>query len=355
MTIYSAFRPALFLLPPERAHRLAIAVLNMGFSPPSDFAHPSLQTHLGKLVLPNPVGLAAGFDKNAECYHACLDAGFGFVEIGTVTPRAQPGNPKPRLFRLVEDEAVINRLGFNNHGAIRVARRLAKRVVRRGIVGGNIGKNKDSEQALADYILAMQAIYPHVDYITANISSPNTPGLRDLQAANSLRALIRGLHSERTILVEEGKGQKPLFIKIAPDNDDAALEAIADVALSERVDALIVGNTTTARPLLYSRYASETGGLSGKPLMEPATDVLRRMYRLTRGAVPLIGVGGIASATDAYTKIRAGASAVQIYTALVYQGFGLIESINRRLVHLLARDGFTSVQEAVGVDSHHAQ
>lgn len=329
---------------------MAIHVLNMRFTLPSDFAHPSLATTLAGLKLPNPVGLAAGFDKNAECVDACLDQGFGFVEIGTVTPRAQPGNPKPRLFRLTEDEAIINRLGFNNHGAMRAARRLKTRQSD-GIVGGNIGKNKDTEQPLSDYILAMQAIYRHVDYITVNISSPNTPGLRDLQQADALRILIRGLQSERKLLVEEGAGSKPIFVKIAPDNEEATLAAIADVACAEHVDGLIISNTTIDRPYLLNRHAQESGGLSGKPLMEKSTATLRRMYQLTNGALPLIGVGGIACATDAYAKIRAGASAVQLYTALIYQGPGLIEQINRRLVHLLARDGFNSIGDAVGRDA----
>lgn len=348
MSMYTALRPALFALPPERAHRLAIHLLNMRFGTPSEFHHPALVTRIGDLVLPNPVGLAAGFDKNAECYAACLAAGFGFVEIGTVTPRAQAGNLRPRLFRLVEDEAVINRLGFNNHGVVRVARRLAKRG--EGIIGGNIGKNKDTTDAVADYLLAMRALYPHVDYITANISSPNTPGLRDLQHTEALRALIHGLHSERTLLIEQGEARKPVFIKIAPDNDAETLDAIAEAALDTALDGLIVSNTTLARTALRSPLASEAGGLSGKPLMPRSTEVLRHLFQRTGGKIPLIGVGGIASATDAYAKIRAGACAVQLYTALIYQGIGLVEEINRRLVHLLARDGFSSVEEAVGRD-----
>jgi dihydroorotate dehydrogenase len=347
MNIYSTFRPALFQLPPELAHRLAIRALQMGLVPASGFAHPSLATQVGDITLPNPVGLAAGFDKNAECFDGCLSAGFGFVEVGTVTPRAQAGNPRPRMFRLVDEEAVINRLGFNNQGVLRAARRLAGS--KAGIVGGNIGKNKDSDNALDDYRMCLQTIYPHVDYITVNISSPNTPGLRDLQSGDALRALVRGLHAEREILSQAWGKRKPIWVKIAPDNDDAAFEAIADVALSESVDALIISNTTIDRDrVANSPYAPQTGGLSGKPLLEKSTQTLREIYSLTQGKLPLVGVGGIASAADAYAKIRAGASAIQLYTALVYQGFGLVEEINRGLVELLARDGFVTIQDAVG-------
>ena len=387
MRLYSTLRPALFLLPPERAHRAAICALNRGLVPPSRFTHPSLHTRMGALELPSPVGLAAGFDKNAECYAAALRTGFGFVEIGTVTPRAQAGNPQPRLFRLTAEEAIINRLGFNNQGVEAAVGRLSARGA--GVVGGNIGKNKETEDALSDYIAAMRVIYPQVDYITANISSPNTPGLRSLQSGDALRALVRGLHAEREACHSRAGGNlargasapekvyflgldsrlrgndsvarvgqvhpnntkqaKPVFIKIAPDNDAVALEAIAEVALSEQVDGLIISNTTIARDgVATSPYAAETGGLSGKPLMEKSTAVLARMYQLTGGKIPLIGVGGIASAEDAYAKIRAGASAVQLYSALVYQGFGLVERINRGLVALLARDGCATVAEAVG-------
>lgn len=348
MPCYKTLRPLLFKLPPERAHRAAIEALRFGMAPKSDFTHPALETSVAGLKLTNPLGLAPGFDKNAECPSAALAAGFGFVEIGTVTPRAQPGNPAPRLFRLVEHEAVINRLGFNNEGAHAASARLE--VARdmgtlKGILGGNVGKNKDSDDALADYVNAMRILYPQVDYITANISSPNTPGLRNLQAADELQKLVRGLHAAR-----DGLGvRKPIFVKIAPDNDDAALEAIAQVALEEKLDGLIVSNTTIDKSWVAGhRYANEQGGLSGRPLMVPSTEVLRKIYRLTEGKIPLIGVGGIASAEDAYEKILAGASAVQLYTALVYQGFGLVEKINRGLVELLARDGFVNIKKAVG-------
>lgn len=343
MSLYCALRPALFLLPPEKAHRAAIHALQRGLAPKSRFMHPALATEIASLKLPSPVGLAAGFDKNAEAVEGAHHAGFGFVEIGTVTPRPQPGNPQPRVFRLVKQQAVINRLGFNNEGMDAAAARLAANK-HGGVVGGNVGKNKDSAEALADYTAAMHALYGYVDYITANISSPNTPGLRNLQAKEELQKLVRGLHAERAKLISEhGFASKPIFVKIAPDNDDAALIAIAQVALEEKLDGLIVSNTTI-------NHNGEQGGLSGKPLFGPSTEVLRKMYRMTEGKIPLIGVGGISSAEDAYAKIRAGASAVQLYTALIYQGFGLVEQINKGLVKLLERDGFRTIREAVGRD-----
>ncbi len=316
--------------------------------PSSTSVYPVLATSVAGLSFANPIGLAAGFDKNAECFEPALDAGFGFVEIGTVTPRAQAGNPSPRVFRLVEHQAIINRLGFNNEGVEAARLRLAKRTGR-GIVGGNIGKNKESADAVADYTKAMRALYPYVDYITANISSPNTPGLRALQAADELRGLIEALQNLRAELVEEGAPHRPIFVKIAPDCDDAMLEAIAETALDMRLDGLIVSNTTLARDAVASSpYAQETGGLSGKPLFVPSTEILRKTYQLTKGAVPLIGVGGIASAQDAYEKILAGASLVQLYSALIYQGFGLVTRMQADLAALLARDGYARVGDAVG-------
>ena len=348
MNLYSALRPALFLLPPEQAHRAAICALQRGLAPRDYVTHERLRTTVADLTFANPLGLAPGFDKNAECFDGALAAGFGFVEIGTVTPCAQPGNPQPRVFRLVEQEAIINRLGFNNEGMEAAAARLARRLGR-GIIGGNIGKNKESEDAIADYTMAMRALYPYVDYITANISSPNTPGLRALQAADELQALIEALQNLRADLVSAGSPHRPIFVKIAPDGDDALFEAIAGVALATQLDGLIISNTTLAREaIVQSQYAKEAGGLSGRPLFVPSTEKLRRMYRLTKGKIPLIGVGGIASAEDAYDKIRAGASLVQLYSALVYHGFGLVGRINEGLNRLLERDGFESIRDAVG-------
>lgn len=351
MTIYSTLRPALFLLPPEKAHRAAICALQRGLVPASTRTHDRLKTTVAALPFANPIGLAPGFDKNAECFEGALRAGCGFVEIGTVTPRPQAGNPQPRVFRLVEHEAIINRLGFNNEGMDAAVARLSKRSGA-GIVGGNIGKNKDSESAIADYTAAMRALYPHVDYITANISSPNTPGLRALQAADELKALIEALQSLRAELIAAGAPHRPVFVKIAPDGEDSLFEAIAEVARATKLDGLIVSNTTLSREAVAgSAHAKEAGGLSGKPLFGPSTTRLKQVYRLTGGSMPLIGVGGIASAEDAYAKIRAGASLVQLYSALIYQGFGLVPRINDGLAALLARDGFAKVADAVGVDA----
>lgn len=351
MSLYTTLRPALFLLPPEKAHRAAICALQRGLAPRYTARHASLVTRVAGLSFSNPVGLAPGFDKNAECFEGALATGCGFVEIGTVTPKPQAGNPAPRVFRLTRHEAVINRLGFNNDGMDAAAARLVKRS-NQGIIGGNIGKNKESVDAVADYTAAMRTLYPHVDYITANISSPNTPGLRALQAADELKALIEALQTLRAELVAAGLPRRPIFVKIAPDCDDAMLEAIAQTALSTKLDALIVSNTTLSREAVAgATHANEAGGLSGKPLFAPSTEVLRKIYNLTGGQIPLIGVGGIASAEDAYAKIRAGASLVQLYTALVYQGFGLIGRINEGLAELLARDGFATVGDAVGRDA----
>ena len=374
MNLYSALRPALFLLPPETAHHAAICALERGLVPRYATSHTRLATTVAGLTFTNPVGLAAGFDKNAECFKGALDAGCGFVEIGTVTPKPQAGNPSPRLFRLVEQEAVINRLGFNNEGVDAAATRLAKfreahgwscvgeregvgatrpsHEVQSKIIGGNIGKNKDSADAIADYTRAMQILYPLVDYVTANISSPNTPGLRALQAADELKALITALQVLRAELVAAGAPNRPIFVKIAPDCDQAMLEAIAHTARETHLDGLIVSNTTLSRyAVADAAHANEAGGLSGKPLFAPSTEILRKMHKITSGAIPLIGVGGIASVEDAYAKIRAGASLVQLYTALIYQGFGLVGRINDGLAELLARDGFAHVSEAVGVDA----
>jgi dihydroorotate dehydrogenase len=350
MSLYSLLRPAVFMLSPERAHRAAVAALARGFAPASYHSYPNLRTTVAGLTFDNPIGLAAGFDKNAECVAGALRVGFGFVEVGTVTPLAQPGNPAPRVFRLKDQEAVINRLGFNNEGVQAAVSRLAKRPLR-GIVGGNIGKNKDSADAIADYVRGLHTLYPYVDYITANISSPNTPGLRALQAADELRALIEALQNKRAEWVNDGAPHRPIFIKVAPDGDDALFEAIAHVAHATQIDGLIVSNTTIRRDMIpASPEAQEQGGLSGKPLFALSTQRLRQLYQATEGAVPLIGVGGIASAEDAYEKIRAGASLVQLYTALIYQGFGLVERITSGLSQLLERDGFSRVEDAVGFD-----
>ncbi len=331
------------LLPPETAHRLAIRALPL-LPPRAAVTSPRLNTRLCGLTLPNPVGLAAGFDKNAEAFAGALRQGFGWVEIGSVTPRPQAGNPQPRLFRLLEDAAVINRMGFNNDGLEAVAARLAGRDPSAGIVGANIGINKDSTDPVGDYVLGLRRLLPLVDYVTVNISSPNTPGLRGLQRREPLERLLAALIEAR------GGVTKPLLVKIAPDLDEAGEEDIAEVALASGVDGLIVSNTTIARPPLRSAHRDETGGLSGGPLLERSTALLRRMAKRLGGRLALVGVGGIASGADAYAKIRAGASAVQLYSGMVYGGLGLARRVVSELDVLLAGDGLPDVAAAVGAD-----
>jgi len=300
-----------------------------------------LETTVAGLAFPNPLGMAAGFDKDGEVPDALLGLGFGFAEVGSITPRPQAGNPRPRLFRLVEDRAVINRMGFNNGGAAAAAARLAARE-RRGIVGINIGANKDSADRVADYAQMAQVMAPLADYLAVNISSPNTPGLRALQDEGALAGLLDA------VLEARGESGPPVFLKVAPDLEPADIDAIARIALDKKLGALIVSNTTISRPPLRSRHRDETGGLSGAPLRELALQRLRDFRSATGGALPLVGVGGIATAEDAWQRIRAGASLVQLYSAIVYEGPGIARRIVRGLETLLRRDGFASVAEAVG-------
>jgi len=346
--LYRRAFPLLDRIDPERAHRLAIAALKTGLVGRDRRPDPRvLQQTLFGMLFPNPVGLAAGFDKDAEVYQRTLDLGFGFVELGSVTPRPQAGNPRPRLFRLTADRAVINRMGFNNHGIDAMAARLRDRDPARGIVGINLGKNKDQTDAAADYAAGTRALGPLADYLVINVSSPNTPGLRALQSRDALAALIEAVLAARAQLTR----RPPLLLKIAPDLTDADRQDIADIALVSGLDGLIVSNTTIARPAgLDPRFAAEAGGLSGRPLFRPATEALRDLYRRTEGKLPIIGVGGVASAADAYAKIRAGAALVQLYTALVFEGPSLVRRIKDGLAALLARDGFANVAEAVGAD-----
>ena len=343
--------PLLRALPPETAHRLTLAGLAAGLGGRAREPDPLvLRAHLWNRDFPNPIGIAAGFDKDAQVPDALLRLGFGFVEIGTVTPRPQPGNPKPRIFRLDADAALINRLGFNSGGLDRVIERLRARAGRGGIVGLNVGRNRDSTDALADYTEGVRRGAAVADYLVVNVSSPNTPGLRDLQARAALGALLRELIAVR----EQTQRQVPLLVKIAPDLSPDERADIAEVALASGIDGIIVSNTTVARPPgLRSPQGNEAGGLSGPPLLGPSTEVLRDMYRLTHGRLPLVGVGGVASAGDAYAKIRAGASLVQLYTALVFYGPALLARIKTGLAELLRRDGFASIADAVGADHHH--
>jgi len=330
---------------PERAHGLSLTALRMGFAPlPGLVTSARLASTVAGLAMPNPVGLAAGYDKNATAVAALTRAGFGFVEVGAATPRAQPGNPRPRLFRLGEDRAAINRFGFNNDGAEAIAARLAARPAGPVPVGLNLGANKDSADRAADFARVLAICGPHVDFATVNVSSPNTERLRDLQGKAALAALLSGVME-----VREGLSRKiPVFLKIAPDLGPQELAEIAEVALGSGLAGIIATNTTLAREGLKSRWREEKGGLSGAPLFETSTRVLAQLSRLTEGRLPLIGVGGISSAEDAYEKIRAGASAVQVYTAMVYQGISLIGRIARGLDALLQRDGFATVAAAVG-------
>ncbi len=335
---------ALHRLDPERAHGLSLKALRAGLVPlPGPVTSARLATRIAGLELPNPVGLAAGFDKNAEALAPLARAGFGFLEVGAATPRPQPGNPRPRLFRLAQDRAAINRFGFNNDGAQAIAARLAQRP-RKAVIGLNLGANKDSADRAADFAQVLASCGAHLDFATVNVSSPNTEKLRDLQGKAALSALLAGVLGTRDSLPRK----IPVFLKIAPDLTEAELADIAEVALSTGIDAVIATNTTLDRSGLHGPHAQEKGGLSGAPLFERSTRVLARLSKLTEGRVPLIGVGGIASAEQAYAKIRAGASAVQLYTAMVYEGIGLAPQIARGLDTLLARDGFANVAEAVG-------
>ncbi|MEQ1754037.1 MAG: quinone-dependent dihydroorotate dehydrogenase [Micropepsaceae bacterium] len=340
--------PLLTRLDPELAHTLTIQALSLFHRQRALVADdPRLQIETLGLEFPNPVGLAAGFDKNAAVTEAMLGFGFGFVEAGTVTPLPQAGNPKPRIFRLREDRAVINRLGFNNEGLENARTRLKSVQARPGIRGINIGANKDTSDRIADYVTGLRELAPLANYVTVNISSPNTPGLRGLQNRTELDALLGALMNARKLL----RRTPPLLVKIAPDLDEHACADIASLALAHAVDGLIVSNTTTVRPAeLKNSHRNETGGLSGVPLFKRSTEVLRTMRRLTKGKLTLVGVGGIASGADAYAKIRAGASLVQLYTALSFQGPGLVPRIKTELLHCLDRDGLRSISEAVGAD-----
>ena len=336
---------ALRTLDPEDAHRLTVRALALGLGPGAPVPDPILATTIAGLSLPSALGLAAGFDKNAEVFGPMLAAGFGFVECGTVTPLAQAGNPRPRLFRLTGDRAVINRMGFNNAGLEAFAARLAQ-PGRPGPVGANIGANKDSDDRIGDYVTGLKRLWGLADWFTLNISSPNTPGLRALQTRAALEELL-GRTAEARDALPAG-GRVPLFLKVAPDLDDPEIEAIVETVLAFGLSGIIVANTTLSRPALASPDAGEAGGLSGAPLRELAQSVLGRFSTAAAGRLPLVGAGGIASGADAYARIRAGASAVQLYSALVFEGPGLAVRLSRDLAARLRADGFRTLAEAVG-------
>jgi dihydroorotate dehydrogenase len=339
--LYPLIRPLLFGLDPERAHHLSIAALKWlpGGAP---LAMGPLATSVAGIAFPNPVGLAAGFDKDAVVTDSLFALGFGFVEVGTIPPLPQPGNPRPRLFRLAEDRAVINRFGFNSKGAEAARERLAARQGKPGVIGINIGANKDATDRVADYATMMRMMAPLATYITVNISSPNTPGLRALQDEGALTTLLDAVIEAR------GESAVPIFLKVAPDLEPADIDAIARIAIDQRLGALIVGNTTVSRPALASAHSGEAGGLSGAPLTSLSLQRLRDFRKATGGAMPLVGVGGIDSAESAWARIRAGASLIQIYSAMVYEGPFLARRIVRALPTLMRRDGFATIAEAVG-------
>lgn len=341
--LFPLLRPALFALDSEKAHRLTVEALK--FSPARSPAPAgALASEVAGIAFPNPLGMAAGFDKDAEVPDALFGLGFGFVEVGSITPLPQAGNPKPRLFRLPEDAAVINRMGFNNGGCEAALRRLERRKGRAGMLGINIGANKDSADRVADYALMTRAMAPHATYLAVNISSPNTPGLRALQDEGALTGLLDA------VLEARGDHGPPVFLKVAPDLEPGDIDAIARIALDRRLGALIVSNTTITRPPLASRHAGEPGGLSGAPLRDLALQRVRDFRRATGGAIPLVGVGGIATAEDAWARVRAGASLVQLYSAMVFAGPGLPRRIVHGMEQLMRRDGFSTIAEAVGTE-----
>ncbi|GGX68549.1 dihydroorotate dehydrogenase (quinone) [Litorimonas cladophorae] len=349
--LYKSGTALLRRLPAERAHVTTVKLLRAGLGPKTgEITSDILKTTVGGLNLPNPVGLAAGFDKDCDVPDAMLNAGFGFVECGTVTPRPQIGNPQPRLFRLVEDEAVINRMGFNNRGLDHFSERLRARKGNAGIVGANLGANKDSDDRPADYVAGLSRLWGHADYFTINISSPNTPGLRQLQGADEMEDLLGRIAETRAALTGN-EPSVPIFLKVAPDVDSGQIGRIVEQARTYGMNAIIVSNTTLDRPeSLQSAHHGEGGGLSGQPLFEKSTRVLSEFADAADGSIDLIGVGGIGSGAQAYAKIRAGAKAVQLYSALVYHGPQLVAQICADLEARAKADGFKTIGQAVGAD-----
>lgn len=356
--MYSLIRPLLFALDAERSHDLTLGLLRAAYRVPGARAlvrrcyadhTPSLPVEVMGLRFPNPVGLAAGLDKEARCLAPLLDSGFGFLELGTVTPLPQPGNPKPRLFRLARHAALINRMGFNSSGLAVFLANLAAQP-RRGLIGINLGKNKLTPDALAidDYLAGLRAVYAHADYVTLNISSPNTPGLRALQDETPLAALLGALKKEQSLLARTHGRHVPIALKIAPDLNDSEIDTIARLLLAHNLDGVIATNTTIARPgLAHEPQARESGGLSGPPLRTLSTQVIRRLYATLQGHIPIIGVGGIGSADDAWEKLVAGADLIQLYTAFIYQGPGVVAEIVRGLAEKVRAHGATSLTDAL--------
>lgn len=343
--IYRLLRPLLFQLDAESAHHFALAALSVMPAGKPAAVDPMLRTSLAGIDFPNPVGLAAGFDKDGKVAHVMHHFGYGFAELGTLTPLPQSGNPRPRLFRLAEDRAVINRMGFNNGGQSEAMKRISTMPRMGRVIGINIGANKDATDRIADYVTGVRTMAPLADYLTINISSPNTPGLRALQGRGPLDELLSAVMAARD---EQGP---PIFLKVAPDLEPADVTDIAASVIDHKVDALIVSNTTISRPPLRSALAGETGGLSGEPLHDLALQRIRDFRAALGTSIPLIGVGGISNANQAYARIRAGASLIQLYSAMVYEGPWLAARINKGLKALLTRDGFSNVAQAVGIDA----
>lgn len=351
--LYHLARPWLFRLAPEDAHERTLQSLERGLYPrPLRPDGQTLQVSCMGLEFPNPIGVAAGFDKNARVPDAVLGMGCGFAEIGTVTPLAQPGNPQPRVFRLIEDNGLINRLGFNNDGHAPALARLKARN-QKGIVGVNIGANKDSADRNADYVKGLETFYAIASYFTVNISSPNTPGLRDLQAPAALDSLLQNVLDARVKQIDSGRAHKPIVVKVAPDIADDDIAPVAAILLQHNVDGIAVSNTTLARSGLTSPHKSEAGGLSGRPLFERSTAVLARFYRATEGKIPLIGIGGIDSGEAAVTKLRAGATLLQLYTGLIFEGPGLIQRMKSAITDEVRQSGVSSVSALTGRDADH--
>jgi len=349
--IFELAPPLLSLLSPERAHAATLKSLELGLFPHPGPDHPSLASRFAGLALPNPIGIAAGFDKDARVADAVLGLGCGFAEVGTLTPHAQSGNPRPRIFRLPRDQAVINRLGFNNGGHQAALERLRWRLATGGVIGVNIGANKDSADRIADYVQGIETFNEVASYFAINISSPNTPGLRDLQAPEALDALLARVMAARARLADQGKPRRPIVVKLSPDIAEEDIAAIAARLVAHAIDGIAVSNTTLSRPGLTDAAAREAGGLSGRPLFHRSTAMLARVYRATGGAIPLIGIGGIDSGGAALAKIRAGATLIQLYTGLIYQGPGLIGRIKEHLAQAVRAAKASAVSDLVGLDA----
>ncbi len=352
--IYQIFRPLIFKLDPEKAHNLAINFLkyfpNLATSCTINKQYKNLQQSLWNLDFKSPIGMAAGFDKNAEVIKALHQFGFGFVETGTVTPKPQNGNDKPRLFRLTQDQALINRLGFNNKGAQQFEKNVAGTFDHQNLILGiNIGKNKDTVDAASDYIFLLEKFYQKASYITINISSPNTKNLRDLQKEDQLDLFLSVINDKKNQLKNLHNKNTPIWLKVAPDLSTKEQKSICATAIKNKIDAIIISNTTISRDFnLKSSHASQNGGLSGKPLFSKSNEVLKNFYKFSEGQIPLIGVGGISNADDVYEKIKCGATLVQIYSSLIYQGFGAVEKITQRLSELVMSDKYDNISQAIG-------